>query len=461
MHIERLSSDRIENPVASLSQGVKAGPYLFLSAQTGLLPGSKKLVTSYSDLPDAEGRSFATGRLAPDSWSGPVRAQCWQMFKNIEGLLSDHGATLNDILRINMWLTDFRDLPALMPVRTRPFSPEEPPPITNIGASELCLPGAKIQAEVVALLPESGFERVPIPSKRVSQSVGDYLLATRGGSLGWPAGMIAARNDTGEIVRSIADLKDEAHHIVGGGLAQADVEETAVSQTQFILRDLQMTLVDNGLTLDDVAKLTVYIRDFREWPPCERLLSTFFGNGCPPLTIVGCTELGVDDFRLEIEATFAIGVPCNRRVVDSVPHVVSGAATTAVTADFVFVSGQLGIATNGKLVTSYDQVDKSDRDLSVGSLASDWRDAPAASQTLVALRNLSSALGEANSSLDRLVKMNIYVTEGRDIPIVERIVSRVFGSAAPAGGIVQVPALPLKQARVEIDGIALADQITP
>ena len=457
MRIERITSDRIVNPVASFAQGIKTGPYLFLSAQAGVLPDSRQLVGSCAELPDEEGRSLATGRLAADSWSGPVQAQCWQMFNNIDAILKEHDATLNDILRINMWLTNFRDLPTLMPIRSRPFAPQDPPPITNIGAPELSLPGAKIQAEVVVLLPEAGIERVVMGSPRVSQSVGDYVLATQGGNLGWPAGMIAARNDTGQVVRGTADLGDEAPLLSVGGLVRNEIEGAAAAQTYFILRDLEMTLGDNGLTLDDVAKLTVYIKDIREWPPCEVVISRFFGDTSPPLTVVGCSELGMDDFRLEIEATFVVAGSCERRFMDSMAQPIRGAATTAVTNDFIFVSGQFGIGRgHGDVVSSYEDLDEAnDVDLPTGSLATDLRDSPAAVQTLVALRNLSRALNDAGSSLEQLVKVNVYVTQARDIPIVERMFIRVFGSDAPAGGMVQVPHLPLKEARVEIDGIAL------
>ena len=189
-----------------LPQAVCAGQYLFVSTMVGVNPDTGRIVMSLDELSDEEPRQLISGRLAVDSWSGPIQAQCWQMFKNIERVLQSQGAQLQDILRINMWVNDFSHLPMLAPVRSLVFAPDDPPPISNIGACDIPVPGAVIQAEVVAALPSRGGKRVSIDSPNVSQFVGHYGLASRSGPVAFAAGMIAASNEQRRVIRSYADL---------------------------------------------------------------------------------------------------------------------------------------------------------------------------------------------------------------------------------------------------------------
>lgn len=453
-----VTSNRVPNPVGSFSLGTKAGPLLFLSAQVGIDPASGRLVQSCAELPDEVGRSLGMGKLAPDSWSGPVQAQCWQLFQNVKAVLEEQGASLHDILRINMWMTDFSDLPALMPVRSRPWAPEVPPPITNIGASALCVPGAQIQAEVVVALPGAGGKREAVDSPRISQAVGHYLVATRTGPQVFAAGMIAARNDTGQVVEGYVDLGDEGRALASGVRARDDVEERMAAQTYSILRDTQAVLEDNGASFADVVKTTIYVKNVNDLPAWERVYTRFFGDNPPPTTIVGCTELGVSRFTLEIELSAYLPDGQRGQFLESraLPTYAPGAGLSRA-GDLLFLSGQLGIdAESGRLVRGLADLGPAARSLASGSVASDWLEGPAAAQTCTILGNYRRALEEHGSSLDSLLRLGIFVTDARDIPVVERVARQFFPSAPPACSLVVVPWLPLRGAVIEIDGVALA-----
>jgi 2-iminobutanoate/2-iminopropanoate deaminase len=70
------------------------------------------------------------------------------------------------------------------------------------------------------------------------------------------------------------------------------------------------------------------------------------------------------------------------------------------------------------------------------------------------MESLKALLEAAGSSLDRVVKTTIYLTDLADFATVNELYGSFFGEAPPARATVQVAGLP-RGAMVEIDAIAL------
>lgn len=102
------------------------------------------------------------------------------------------------------------------------------------------------------------------------------------------------------------------------------------------------------------------------------------------------------------------------------------------TENFVFASGQLGLdPQTGKLQEGVE------------------------AQARQALSNVQAVLQAANSSIDRVVKTTIFLTDMNDFAAVNAVYGELFDQAPPARSTVQVAALPLG-GLVEIEVIALA-----
>ena len=98
---------------------------------------------------------------------------------------------------------------------------------------------------------------------------------------------------------------------------------------------------------------------------------------------------------------------------------------------FVFVSGQLPIAADGARLA--------DKDFQ--------------SQARQALANLAAALAAANSAVDRLIHVRVYVTDINDWPAFDALYSEWIGPVRPARAVVPVPALHYGF-RIEIEAVA-------
>jgi 2-iminobutanoate/2-iminopropanoate deaminase len=76
-------------------------------------------------------------------------------------------------------------------------------------------------------------------------------------------------------------------------------------------------------------------------------------------------------------------------------------------------------------------------------------------QTGRVLDNLKAVLEAAGSSLDRVIKTTVYLTDMGEFAAMNEIYARYFGATKPARATVQVARLP-RDVKVEIDVVALA-----
>ena len=121
---ETFTSDRIGPAAGPFSQAVRGGDALYLSGQVG--------------------RDPATGRLA----EGGVAAQAEQALRNLAAVLEAAGRTLDDVIRVGVYLTDMGDFAAMNEVYARAFEPPYPAR-TTIGVAALPL-GAAVEIDLVA-----------------------------------------------------------------------------------------------------------------------------------------------------------------------------------------------------------------------------------------------------------------------------------------------------------------------
>jgi enamine deaminase RidA (YjgF/YER057c/UK114 family) len=83
---------------------------------------------------------------------GDLGAQAERVFENLRAILEANGATFEDVVKIDSFLTTFDGLDAMREVRAR-YTPAEPPASTLVQVVALVLPDALIEVELVAVIP--------------------------------------------------------------------------------------------------------------------------------------------------------------------------------------------------------------------------------------------------------------------------------------------------------------------
>ena len=111
-----------------------------------------------------------------------------------------------------------------------------------------------------------------------------------------------------------------------------------------------------------------------------------------------------------------------------------GAYSQAVKSNgFVFVSGQVPIDMSTGIITA-EGVHK---------------------ETRIILDNISEILKAAGSSLEKTVKLTVFLKDINDIKFVNEVMEEKFGENLPARSVVEASRLP-KEIGIEIDAIAEA-----
>jgi len=93
---------------------------------------------------------------------------------------------------------------------------------------------------------------------------------------------------------------DEDNRVVSGG---------TVGQTRQIFRNLQKVFdaVGEGVSFQDVLKVTVFMLDVEERAQINPVRREFFGDARPTSTLIGVKALALPELRIEIECV--VGIP--------------------------------------------------------------------------------------------------------------------------------------------------------
>ena len=112
--------------IGTYSQAIKTGDTVYLSGQIPLVPGSGELVT------------------------GDMRAQIERVFENLQAVAEAAGGGLNDVVKLNVFLTDLAHFPLVNEVMAEYFGQPYP---ARAAVGVAALPkGAAVEMDAVLVL---------------------------------------------------------------------------------------------------------------------------------------------------------------------------------------------------------------------------------------------------------------------------------------------------------------------
>jgi reactive intermediate/imine deaminase len=122
------------------------------------------------------------------------------------------------------------------------------------------------------------------------------------------------------------------------------------------------------------------------------------------------------------------------RLTDRLPEPISHYTDAVWAGDTIWISGMLGVDATGTLVGEGDVVAQAEQ----------------------VFRNLAAVLDHAGADFGDVVKVVVYLIEIEHRVPVNAVRRRYFGDARPASTLVEVSALAVPQALVEIDAVVHA-----
>lgn len=82
---------------------------------------------------------------------GDVRAQARQSLENLKAMLEAGGATLSDVVKLTVFVTDMRQFAEVQEVRAE-YWPADPPASTSVEVSRLVRDELMVEIDAIAVL---------------------------------------------------------------------------------------------------------------------------------------------------------------------------------------------------------------------------------------------------------------------------------------------------------------------
>ena len=127
--IERISPPGVPEPRGPYSPAVRAGDFIYISGQVPIDPATGKIV------------------------SGDIGTETRQVLTNIKTNLAGCGATMADVVKTSVYLTEAQDFAGMNAVYAEFFG-EAKPARTTVTVAALPLQGAKVEIDAIAYKPK-------------------------------------------------------------------------------------------------------------------------------------------------------------------------------------------------------------------------------------------------------------------------------------------------------------------
>ncbi|WP_218689466.1 RidA family protein [Psychrobacter sp. BF1] len=227
------------------------------------------------------------------------------------------------------------------------------------------------------------------------------------------------------------------------------------AQTTQCLDNIKAIVESIGHVMDDVVKITIFLKDITDIAAVDAVYATFFQSYLPTRTVLAVAALPMDKALIQIDAVISNGegtqpqAPCDLVKVtnntDNAPKT-SVSTQTVAFSHYNNISAQLPI------------------DPKTGSLVS----GDVKQQTAQCLKNIKAILQSIDVPIDDIVKVNIFLTDLTNTDAVNEVYSTFFPDSAiartvgylPARTVSAATALPM-QALVQIDAVVSHGDGTP
>ena len=385
---------------------------------------------------------FAAGQLASDFKTGvaaearmdpafpyygsAIKKQTRYVLENLKRTFAAAGTSLEHVVKAQVFHTDLMNFSAFDEV-WREFFPTAPPR-TTVGTTGLLIPGTLVEIDLVAVAPSARPQRIAVAD--IPQPLAHYTPVTRAGDLVFAAGQIASDYRTG--------VPPEARVDPAFPYYGSDIKR----QARYVLENLARTFKAAGTSLDHVVKAQVFMTDLTHFAGFDEVWREFFPTP-PPRTTVGTSGLLVRDTLVEVDLIAAMpsGRP-ERIAVPDIPQPLAHYTPVTRVGDVVFAAGQIasdyrtGVPAAARLDPAFP-----------------YYGLEIKRQARYILENLARTFKAAGTSLDQVVKAQVFMIDLGHFAAFDEVWKEFFASPPPRT-TVGTTGLLVPGCLVEIDLIA-------
>jgi len=405
------------------------------------VPGIPRPLANYTPAARAGTLVFAAGQLASDFNEGvaaearvdpafpyygsAIKKQTRYVLENLAQTFKAAGTSLSHVVKAQVFHTDLANFSGFDEV-WKEFFPE-PPPRTTIGTTGLLVPGTLVEIDLIATVPTVAGRAIQSDAPRPLANYSEAIVVS---DLVFAAGQLASDFKTG-VPREARG--DPAFPFYGSDIKR---------QTRYVLENLARTFKSAGTSLDRVVKAQVFHTDLNNFFAFDEVWREFF-PAPPPRTTVGTTGLLVKDTLVEIDLIAALPSARVQPVgVADIPKPLAHYTPATRVGDLVFAAGQI----------ASDYTTGVPREARVDP-AFPYYGSDIKRQTRYVLENLTKTLNAAGTSLDHVVKAQVFHTDLANFAGFDEVWKEFFATPPPRT-TVGTTGLLVPGTLVEIDLIA-------
>ncbi len=407
------------------AQGIRAGRWVFA---TGLMA-----------------QDFSTGIAAnvlaermPHAGQPKREKEAARIFENLDAVLRAAGTDRTNLVRTDQYYTTVKAVPPYQQVR-REVLAGRIPPSTSIVQQQLLLPGADMNIQALAIIPDKGFEVEHLKHEHLrGRPTSGYSPALTVGDFIFIPGITSSA------------VGDEPRR--NGVAAEALMTEGAQwggqpikLETEFIItKRMVQSLALAGAKLEDVVHAQIYLTDREDYSAFNETWTKHFGSSGPSYSIIPCIDHGLAPYDGKIEINVIAAKPgsaaCRRPVDAGVVTAFRHQPQAVKAGDLLFISGLMAV----------------DREGLVASAAVDPRQpcfssSPEAQAECI-VDNIARLCQAAGTSLANVVRVLQFHTDIGEFYPVYKVWERRLGARPVPFSAVEVPsALPVPGATVQIE----------
>ena len=402
--------------VGKQSQTVAFSHYNNLSAQLPVVPGTGMLV------------------------AGGIKEQAVQCLNNIQAILSDIDHVMSDVVRITIFVVNIKDVEVVNEVY-KAYFPIYCPARTVVAVAALPM-NALVQVEALVSNGEGTIPNAP--------QAGD-LIKLINSTANAPVCQLSAQTVAFSHYNNLsAQLPIDP---VSGRLVEGGVKEQAAQ----CLKNIKAILDSVSVPLDDIVKVTVFLKNLSDIAAVNEVYKTFFPDSAiaravayfPARTVVSAAALPMGALvQIEVVASHGDGTP---------PQAVEDRHGIIIEARSSKKAPKCPLSTQSVAFSHYNNISAQlPLNAETGKIVSGG----IKEQAVQCLENIKAIIESVGHVMDDVVKVNIYLKDIGDIDAVEGVYKAFFANGIPARRVVGVSAL-LKDALLQIDAIVANAEGTP
>ncbi|MCL2224117.1 MAG: Rid family hydrolase [Defluviitaleaceae bacterium] len=406
------------------------------NAAAGFGPGSQTVAFShYNNFSAQLPIDPKTGQLV----QGGIKAQAKQCFENIKTVLESIDHCMTDVIRLTVFVANIADVDAVDEV-FKTYYTTYLPARTNLAADAIPM-DALVQIEALV---SNGVGSIPNEPQ-----AGDLIKLTNN-TPNAPICPMSTQTVAFSHYNNITaqlPINPKTGFIVPGGVKE---------QTAQCLKNIKAILESIDVPIDDIVKLTVFLKNLSDIDAVNEVYKTFFPDSgiaravgyFPARTVVSVKDLPMYAL-VQVEAVVSHGDGTPPQLVEDRHGIIIEAnntkdapiwplsTQTVAFSHYNNISAQLPIDEYGKAVH--------------GSVKE---------QTAQCLNNIKAIIESVDHKLEDIVKVNIFLKNLSDIDAVNAVYEKFFPGGTPARRVVGVSELPMG-ALIQIDAIAGNAEGTP